>query len=223
MLAQKVWDDNPLRTSQFNIILPSVTKTNLRDLERKTLCLIEFSTNVKPSLYAKYYFELRTLFTDITGNDSLYQWNLKPLTIIESKQLDQRTKRSVLEIRGARAMGDTSILTTPQGGKQLSPVDPKRRAGSGGRTLEAKAVTVDDSASSAPVSGLTGGVPSATPRATAAAAAAAGAKGGESGSVQSKPTTVNTKTGRSRAHHLTPIPQTLEDFTRVDTTRYVLS
>lgn len=94
VLAQKVWDDNPLKTSSFVNILPNVSKEQLRDLERRALALIEFVTGVKPSLYAKYYFELRQLFTDITGPDSnRYDWKLKPLTVIGSKKLEEVSKK----------------------------------------------------------------------------------------------------------------------------------
>lgn len=204
VLAQKVWDDNPLRTSQFNVILPAVGKSLLRDLERKTLNMIEFSTNVKPSLYAKYYFELRTLFTDITGNDSVYQWNLKPLTIIEAKQLDMRTKRSVLEIRCARAMGDLSVITSPAKVK-LSPVN-KNKNKDGESSSNKQQTTTTTSADN-----------------NQNAATATGTDGNSVVSAVTTSVVSKTRTRKLRPINASPHMATLEDVTRIDTTRYVLS
>lgn len=44
ILAQKMWDDQPLKTSSFVHILPSFTKQLLRDLELKALSLLQFSS-----------------------------------------------------------------------------------------------------------------------------------------------------------------------------------
>ena len=44
ILAQKMWDDRPLRSSAFAIILPSFSKQLLRDLELKALSLLQFSS-----------------------------------------------------------------------------------------------------------------------------------------------------------------------------------
>lgn len=44
ILAQKMWDDLPLKTSSFACILPSFTKQLLRNLELQALNLIQFSS-----------------------------------------------------------------------------------------------------------------------------------------------------------------------------------
>ena len=44
ILAQKMWDDLPLKTSSFAYILPSFTKQLLRNLELQALNLIQFSS-----------------------------------------------------------------------------------------------------------------------------------------------------------------------------------
>jgi hypothetical protein len=67
MLAQKVFDDQSLRTSSFALILPGVTKSQLKALEFKIFSLLNFCTGVKPSVYARFYFELREIFKSITG------------------------------------------------------------------------------------------------------------------------------------------------------------
>lgn len=50
-------------------------------------------TGVKPSLYAQYYFELRTLFSEIKGASSAASndWTLKPLSIIKARRLEDRS------------------------------------------------------------------------------------------------------------------------------------
>ena len=44
ILAQKMWDDIPLKTSSFAQILPSFSKSLLRNLELNALTLLQFST-----------------------------------------------------------------------------------------------------------------------------------------------------------------------------------
>lgn len=48
---------------------------------------------MKPSLYAQYYFELRTLFSEIKGNTfaTSTEWTLKPLSIIKARRLEDRS------------------------------------------------------------------------------------------------------------------------------------
>lgn len=57
--------------------------------------LIELTqlAGVKPSLYAQYYFELRTLFSEIKGNTfaASTEWTLKPLSIIKARRLEDRS------------------------------------------------------------------------------------------------------------------------------------
>ena len=91
ILSQKVWDDKPLKTSAFTTILPSISRKCLRDMETKALELLQYMTSVKPSLYAKYYFELRQLFTEIMGFQDK-EWNILPLTILGAKKLEYKSK-----------------------------------------------------------------------------------------------------------------------------------
>lgn len=67
MVAQKCWDDQPLRTSSFHHLIPNISKEVLRDLEMEMLEGLEFNAFVKPELYYQYFFELKQLFQDITG------------------------------------------------------------------------------------------------------------------------------------------------------------
>ena len=54
------------------MILPGVEKIKIRDMEWRLLELLDFNTSIKPSLYAKYYFDLRQLFFDIVGKLIIY-------------------------------------------------------------------------------------------------------------------------------------------------------
>ena len=44
ILAQKMWDDTPLRTSSFADILPAFSKHLLRRLELAALTVLQFTT-----------------------------------------------------------------------------------------------------------------------------------------------------------------------------------
>jgi hypothetical protein len=62
-------------------------------MERKSLRLIDYTTGVKPSLYAKYYFELRELHSEIVGPSNLKsEWNLKPLSISKAMRLEEKSQ-----------------------------------------------------------------------------------------------------------------------------------
>ena len=109
MLAQKVWDDKPVRTSGFARLLPGVNAKLLRRLEFKTLSMMRFVTGVRPSLYARYYFELRHLYEDIIGSSSGPIWAFSEYTksklnakneLCEELRTRQCLKHSVADIQG---------------------------------------------------------------------------------------------------------------------------
>ena len=61
ILAQKIWDDTPLINADFSILYDKLTVKEINYLERKYLDLLEFKLTVSASLYAQYYFELRSI------------------------------------------------------------------------------------------------------------------------------------------------------------------
>eukprot|EP00347_Sterkiella_histriomuscorum_P023904 403332985 len=61
MISQKVWDDRYLSNSDFAFIYPFFENEELNRLELKFLELIQYNLTVKTNLYAKYYFEMRSL------------------------------------------------------------------------------------------------------------------------------------------------------------------
>lgn len=90
MIAQKVWDDKPVRTSGFARLL-DVNSKDLRKLEFKTLTMLQFVTGVRPSLYARYYFELRQLFADIVGPLTTPTW--EPLSALTKSKLKVKNEK----------------------------------------------------------------------------------------------------------------------------------
>jgi len=87
ILAQKMWDDRPLKTSAFTQLVPPLEKKHLRNFESKALELLDYSIGVKPALYVKYYFELRQLFISIIGFKES-DWQMPALSIVKAKRLD---------------------------------------------------------------------------------------------------------------------------------------
>ena len=86
LVAQKVWDDRYLSNSDFSYIYPFFTTEELNRLEHKFLEALQYSMTVKAALYAKYYFELRSLFSD-----SPAEFPLKPLDRQQGALLEGRS------------------------------------------------------------------------------------------------------------------------------------
>ncbi|CAI2378536.1 unnamed protein product [Moneuplotes crassus] len=88
LVAQKVWDDRYLSNDDFAYIYPFFVTKEINKLEQKFLELIQYNVTVKASLYAKYYFELRSLFKDSSGG-----FPLKELDDKDKQRLELRSEK----------------------------------------------------------------------------------------------------------------------------------
>ena len=61
LVGQKVWDDKFLSNADFAFIYPFFTTQEINLLEQKFLELLSYNVTITSGLYAKYYFELRSL------------------------------------------------------------------------------------------------------------------------------------------------------------------
>ena len=67
-------------------------------MEWKLLELIDYKTKITPSIYAKYYFDLRQLFFEVVGDEYIKTQCMKPLTAIQMRKLQFKSSSSFFKI-----------------------------------------------------------------------------------------------------------------------------
>jgi hypothetical protein len=96
ILAQKVWDDRSLHNVDFSMFCPMFTLKEINHLEKKFLELIEYDVSVSTSLYASYYFQLRTLCQrENNGQEPA----LKPMDMETAQALEARGLSKTAELK----------------------------------------------------------------------------------------------------------------------------
>eukprot|EP01088_Endostelium_zonatum_P001052 TRINITY_DN11328_c0_g1_i1.p1 TRINITY_DN11328_c0_g1~~TRINITY_DN11328_c0_g1_i1.p1 ORF type:complete len:325 (-),score=61.90 TRINITY_DN11328_c0_g1_i1:65-1006(-) len=98
MLACKVWVDQPIYVSDFATVYRGMTLEDLNTLENSFIALIGYDLEVTSQLYAKYYFDLRSV-----SEKEKRQWTGKILDkeIISRMELRSVEQTKVVK-RGAR-------------------------------------------------------------------------------------------------------------------------
>jgi len=80
VLASKVWEDLAVWNADFLTFFPGLQISDLNLLEKELLTSLDFVVGLKASLYAKYYFDLRTL-----SEKNEINFPLRPLLTSEGK------------------------------------------------------------------------------------------------------------------------------------------
>merc|ERR1719487_582900 len=108
VVAQKVWDDQSLLNVDFSVICNAYTLQDINKLEKKFLELIEYNVSITASLYASYYFELRTLCEKAERD-----FMLKPLSEEQKRNLESKSNELKTELSTSRRWNSATMPPMP--------------------------------------------------------------------------------------------------------------
>jgi len=94
ILASKVWEEQAVWNIDFLSIFDCVTAHDLAQLEKVILNLLQFNVSLKAALYAKYYFELRSLAEEA----SMY-FPLDPLSKEDAEKLEKQLTETEKKVK----------------------------------------------------------------------------------------------------------------------------
>ena len=137
MLASKVWDDLSMINQDFSTFLP-FTLAQLNEWERKFLNAIKFDVRVGASVYARYYFNIRSFLQKkhVVGAElPVAQEKKKPLDTAAAAKLEALSHEAQLRFIQYYGEGDLDGAQgslAPGAGDSLMPTDNIRRSKSVG-------------------------------------------------------------------------------------------
>jgi len=94
VVAQKVWDDKSLLNVDFSLICSAYSLKDINQLEKQLLVMLQYNVSISASLYASYYFELRTLCEKAERT-----FSLKPLSEEQQQALVSRAEMHSEELQ----------------------------------------------------------------------------------------------------------------------------
>lgn len=105
LIAQKIWDDRCLVNAHFSMICPMFTTSKFNMYERRFLEYLDYNLSISSRLYAKYYFELRTLMEDQQGAKP---FRLQPLNAKAAQSLEARSKKAAADAASSKSESSAS-------------------------------------------------------------------------------------------------------------------
>lgn len=116
LLAQKLWDDASVANSDFPSLLRAVLPDSEIDvrqinrLERRFLGLVNYKVTFTGSLYARYYFELRTI-----AEENHRKFRLAPLSKDQGERLEARSRSKATSLRDSGGVTMRRAKTSDDG------------------------------------------------------------------------------------------------------------
>jgi hypothetical protein len=95
IIASKVWEDTAVWNSDFQSVFPRLQLSDLGNLERQFLRYLDFNVAVKSSVYANYYFSLRTI-----AERNEINFPLQPLTKQQEEKLEHSSQGMEKRVKG---------------------------------------------------------------------------------------------------------------------------
>lgn len=129
LLASKVWDDQAVWNVDYCQILKDVNVDDMNCLEKEFLELLQFNINVPSSIYAKYYFDLRTL-----AEQNNLSFPSEPLSRSRAQKLEAMSR--VVEDRITTEIGCVRVGNL----KKWSSLDNVSNGGGGGGVRRSVAI-----------------------------------------------------------------------------------